>query len=323
MNICVVGAGAMGLLFGTRLAAAGFTVSVLARGATLPALREHGLRLDDADGRTAHPVLASDDPTALGAQDLVLLTTKAPALPALADSLGPLLHAETMVLSIGNGLPWWFGAAADGSSLTSLDPQGKLSAALPQTRIVGAVAYLHSRRTAPGIAEHVEGRRLLLGEPAGQVSPRVTLLADMFRTAGFDATATTDIRKELWTKLWGTITVSPISLLTGVGCDLILADSLVERLVLAVMNEVEAVGSAVGCAMTQTAQERNHVTRGLGAFKPSMARDAEAGLPVELDAIVTAVHELAQRHEIATPQLDTLLGLARLRARALRVYPDG
>lgn len=323
MKVCVVGAGAMGVLLGARLAEAGCRVSAVARGATLAVLRDEGLRLDEAGERTAWPVQASADTTALGSQDLVLLTVKAPALPALADFLGPLLRPDTVILTLGNGLPWWFGPATVGTGLVSLDPDGRLAAALPQGQVVGAVAYFHSQRPAPGIAQHVEGHRLLIGEPSGAESPRVARLVDLFRRARFDAGVSADIRSALWAKLWGTVTAGPISMLTGAGCEAILTDPLVERFVLDVMAEVEVVGRAVGCSMTQTAQERNRITRALGAFRPSMARDADAGLPVELDAIVTAVRELAQLLGIATPHLDILLGLARLRARTQRVYPHG
>jgi len=323
VKVCVVGAGAMGVLLGARLAAAGCRVTALARGDTLAVLHREGFRLDEAGERTVWPVQASADPTALGTQDLVLLTVKAPVLPALADFLGPLLQPDTTIMTLGNGLPWWFGPATVGADLVSLDPKGRLIAALPQRQVVGAVAYFHSQRPAPGVARHVEGRRLLIGEPSGAESPRVELLVDLFRRARFDAAVTTDIRSDLWAKLWGTVTAGPISMLTGAGCEAILTDPLVERFVLDVMAEVETVGRAVGCSMTQTAEERNRTTRALGAFRPSMARDADAGLPVELDAIVVAVRELAQLLDIATPQLDTLLGLARLRARVQRVYPDG
>ncbi|MFG2041050.1 2-dehydropantoate 2-reductase [Dactylosporangium sp. NPDC048998] len=309
-RVCVVGAGAVGAVFGARIAG---PLSVLARGATLAALRAHGWALNGA----ARPVTASDDAADLGEQDVVILTVKAHALPALAPALKPLLGPDTVVIPALNGVPWWF---FPDRTLRSVDPHGTVGATLDRSRVVGCVVHLSAAVTAPGEAVLTAGNGLILGEPDGGGSERLDAVARLLEA--FDVTLSADIRRDVWYKLWGNMTVNPISALTGATADRILDDPLVNGFAHAVMREAAAIGARIGCPIEQTPADRNAVTRRLGAFKTSMLQDAEAGRPLELDAMLTAVREIAVTVQIPTPALDALLGLTRLAARERGLYHD-
>ncbi|MDQ7908669.1 2-dehydropantoate 2-reductase [Phytohabitans sp. ZYX-F-186] len=323
-GVCVVGAGAVGGLVGARLAASGHTTTALARGRTLDALRAHGWRLRTAGGEIGGPVTASDDPAALGPQDVVLLAVKAHALPGLAPTLGPLIGPETTVVPAINGVPWWFfdgiGGEFEGLRLRAVDPDGAVAAAIPTARVVGCVVHLSASVEEPGVSRHYAGDGLILGEPAGGSTSRLETLAAVVGKAGFDVTVSPRIQQDIWYKLWGNMTMNPISALTGATADLILDDELVDGFVRAVMGEAAAVGERIGCPIAQSAEDRNQVTRRLGAFKTSMLQDAEAGRPLELDAMVTVVREIAQATGTPAPHMDALLGLTRLAARRRGLY---
>jgi 2-dehydropantoate 2-reductase len=326
MRICIVGAGAIGGLIGSRLAATGMHVtSALARGATLAALRRHGWRLREGSEMRQAPVVASDDARVLGAQDLVVIAVKAPALAALAPQLAPLIGEETIVLPAMNGVPWWFGPATPALAerpLHSVDPGGAIARAIPLRHVVGCVVHASALTAEPGLTVHKMGNGLLIGEPAGGVSPRVENLRLLLEMAGFETTASADIRRGAWYKLWGNLVMNPVSALTGATADRILDDALVRAFCNAAMGEAAAIGALIGCGIDQSPDDRNAVTRKLGAFKTSMLQDAEAKRPLELDAIVGAVAEIGRRLQVPTPNIDTLLGLARLFARVRGLYPD-
>jgi 2-dehydropantoate 2-reductase len=324
-RICLVGAGAVGVVLGARLAAGGYPTSALARGATLAALRAHGWRLRHGDDELTVSATASDDPTELGEQDIVIVAVKAPALPALAPTLGPLLGRETVVVPAVNGVPWWFfdglGGPLDGLRLRSVDPDGSLAATIPTSRVLGCVLHLSASVIEPGHALLRAGNELILGEPAGGSSPRLDAVAAALRHAGFAVTTSLRVQADVWYKLWGNMTMNPISVLTGATADRILDDELVEAFVRAVMAEAAQIGDRIGCPIAQTPRDRNAVTRRLGAIRTSMLQDAEAGRPLELDAMVTVVREIGTTVGVATPYLDGLLGLTRLAARSRGLYP--
>lgn len=334
MKVCIVGAGAIGGLIGTRLAlaaaqgrdaAAGCEVSALARGATLQALQEQGWRLQTGYERQQTPARASDDPQALGVQDLVLIAVKAPALPALAPLLAPMLGPQTLIVPAMNGVPWWFCQDLpgwEGRHLHSVDPTGATATALPFAQLLGCVVHASAAQTAPGLVEHRMGRGLIVGEPAGGPSARAAQVAALLAAAGFEATQSADIRREIWFKLWGNLTMNPVSALTGAAADRVLADPLVRAFNSAVMAEAAAIGARIGCPIAQSPEERHAITARLGAFKTSMLQDVEAGRPIELDALVGAVRELAQALDLATPHTDALLGLTRLFAQVRGLYPQ-
>jgi 2-dehydropantoate 2-reductase len=326
LKVCVVGAGAIGGFLGTHLALEGSArVSALARGATLVALRDHGWRLEEGGALAQAPVaLAADDPRELGPQDLVIIAVKSPALPALAPTLAPLLAADTMVLPAMNGVPWWFGAGIEGlgrQPLESIDPAGSITAAIAIEHVVGCVVHASATTTAPGMTLHRMGRGLIIGEPTGGESERVRRVGALLSRAGFQVTTSARIRYDIWYKLWGNMTMNPVSALTGATSDRVQGDELVREFCSSAMREAAAVGARVGCDVHESPEDRDAVTRKLGAFKTSMLQDVEALRPLELDALVGAVREIGQRVGVATPNIDALFGLTRLFGRVHGLYP--
>ncbi|MFO1363657.1 MAG: 2-dehydropantoate 2-reductase [Burkholderiales bacterium] len=325
MKVCIYGAGAIGGFIGARLGAAGHDASAVARGATLAALRRHGLRLVQGGATIVARVAAEEDPARLGAQDLVVVAVKGPALAAVAARIGPLLGPDTMVLVAMNGVPWWFfdglpGPYA-GTRLATVDPQGAIGAAIPTRHVVGCVVHASCASPEPGLVRHGMGAGLIVGEPAGGRSARVERLVAELARAGFDAQLSERIQRDIWYKLWGNMTMNPVSAITGATGDRILDDDLVGAFCAAAMGEAAAIGARIGCGVTQSAADRNAVTRKLGAFKTSMLQDVEAGRPIELDGIVAVVREIGQKVGVPTPNIDTLLGLTRLFARGRGLYP--
>ena len=349
-KICIYGAGAIGGWIGARLAQQpGVELSVVARGATLAALQHHGLRLHmtapnatgttgaasvvDAAGNASAsqaaslcvPVKTSAQPADLGVQDLVVIAVKAPALAEVAQQIAPLLGPHTVVLTAMNGVPWWFlqgfGGTHANTPLASVDPQGRIAQAIPAQHIIGCVVHASCSLRGPAEVQHHFGNGLIIGEPSGVLSARAQALHALLQSAGFDATLSPQIQKDTWYKLWGNMTVNPVSALTGATTDKILNDPLVRNFISQVMLEAKAIGTAIGIPIDQQPEDRHAVTRKLGAFKTSMLQDVEAHRAVELDALVGAVRELGQITGMATPFTDALLGLARLQAQGLGLYP--
>ncbi len=324
-KVCIYGAGAIGGWLGAGLAAAGCDVSVVARGATLEALNQHGLRVASGTDTRSAAVQASADPAALGVQDLVVIAVKAPALLEVARQIAPLIGPDTLVLTAMNGVPWWFfqgfGGPYAGTTLKAVDATGEIAAAIPAAAIIGCVVHASCSVDAPGVIRHHFGNGLIIGEPSGVQSPRVQALADLLARAGFAASVSAQIQKDAWYKLWGNMTVNPISAFTGATTDLILGDPLVRDFISKIMLEAKEIGARIGIPIAQQPEDRHAVTLKLGAFKTSMLQDVEAGKAVELDALVTVVKELGELTQVPTPFTDALLGLSRLHARVHGLYP--
>ena len=323
-KIAIYGAGAIGGWIGVRLAQAGCEVSVVARGATLSALQAQGLQLHEAGTDLVAPVQASANPLELGVQDLVVIAVKAPSLQEVARHIAPLIGPHTVVLTAMNGVPWWFfhsfGGALEGTPLRAVDASGEIAQAIPAARVIGCVVHASCALAAPGCVQHHFGNKLIIGEPSGIKTERVMQLAALLVRAGFDASVSEQIQKDTWYKLWGNMTVNPISALTGATTDLILGDDLVRGFVSSVMLEAKEIGARIGLPIDQQPEDRHAVTLKLGAFKTSMLQDVEAGKAVELDALVTVVKELGTLTGVATPWTDALLGLARLQAKVRGLY---
>ena len=319
MRICVVGAGAIGGVIAARLATAEGTdadVSVLARGATLAAIRESGLRVSSAEGTVWARVTASDDAAELGKQDFVIVAVKGQSMAGVAASVGGLLGPSTAVLSTLNGVPWWFldgfgGPAAD-RHLDSVDPDGRIASVLPAARVIGGTVHLSASSPAPGEVSWRSGNGLIIGELDGASSPRLDALADVLRGGGFDVTVSARIRDDVWYKLWGNLTLNPICALTDASTRPALDDDLVRDFISRAMLEARAIGERIGCPIAQSPQDRHAVTRKLGDFVPSMLQDARAGRPLELDALTGAVRELGAIVGVPTPYVDAIHGLTRL-----------
>jgi 2-dehydropantoate 2-reductase len=324
MKVCIYGAGAIGSLLGARLAAGGeSSVSAVARGDTLRSLRAHGWRLRHEQSLLQTPVTAVEDARDLGPQDLVIVALKGPALPEAAADIAPLLGPHTCVMPAMNGVLWWFSAGVpelEAAPLGSIDPGGRTARAIPVERVVGCVVHASAAVLAPGLVEHKMGRGLIIGEPLGGDSERVRGLRQLLTRSGFEASASPNIRRDLWYKLWGNMTMNPISALTGATCDRLLDDELVRGFCAAAMREAGQIGARIGCAIEQTPEDRFEVTRKLGSFKTSMLQDAEAGRAIELDALLGAVREIGARVGVPTPTIDSLYGLTRLFGRVKGIY---
>jgi 2-dehydropantoate 2-reductase len=318
-RICIYGAGAVGGWIGTRLALGGADISVVARGKTLDAITRHGLRLITIEGKILQvPVKVSADPADLGPQDYIVVAVKAPALPLIATRLAPLIGPETAVVTAMNGVPWWFFANDNGplgsKPLAAIDPDGRIGRAIPAGRAVGCVVYISAAATEPGVIRHMFGNRLLIGEHDGRQTPRLHRLAETMREAGIDCIETKEIRREIWLKLWGNLSTNPISLLTETTLDRIIGDPLVETLVRRMMEEAEHIGEKIGVRPDLSVDELIAKARGFGPVKTSMLQDLERGTPVEIDALLTVIHDIGAAVHVPTPFIDSVLGLARLRA---------
>jgi 2-dehydropantoate 2-reductase len=319
-SVAIVGAGAIGGWLADAFDRAGWRVGVLARGATLAALRASGLRVE-RDGEVRHSSPRAGGPEELGVQDYLLLTVKAQALPELAPSLAPLIGPATRVISATNGIPWWFFEGFTGPlqdvGLQSVDPTGSQRAVFPPDRSLGAVVHASVRVFAPAQIQVVAADRFLLGEPAGPASEGALQVVAALRRGGVNALVSTRIRAEIWAKLWGNMNMNPLSALTRSGTAALLADTDVRALCVAMMEEMHACGLRLGLAGDITAQERIAVTQRLGDFKTSMLADLEAGRPLEFLPQLGAVVEIAERLDEPAPYCRAILGLTRLRARNL------
>ena len=316
MKIAVYGAGAVGAYLGARLALAGEEVTLIARGAHLEAMRERGVRvLEGEQELVAHPYCV-EDPAEAGPQDYVVLTLKAHQLPPVADRIPALFGPETAVVTAQNGVPWWYFHALEGPwqgrRLESVDPGGRLWNAIGPKRVVGCVVYPATEVVAPGIVRHIEGDRFSLGEPDGSKSERVARLAAAISAAGLRAPVRTNIRNELWVKLWGNVAFNPISALTRATLDVMATDPGTRMLAREVMLEAQAVAGALGEQFRIEVDQRIEGAARVGAHKTSMLQDVERGRRLEVNALVGAVAELGRITGVPTPRIDALYALTRL-----------
>ena len=327
MKICVFGAGAVGGLVAAELASAGHDVSVVARGAHLDAIRAHGLTLESGGKAKVAKLRASDRPADLGPQDVVLVTAKAQSMAAVADAIAPLLGPETPVVAAQNGIPWWFtykhGGALDGRTLAAVDPGGRIARTIGLQRAIGCVVSTASTVTRPGVIAHRGGRSFVLGEPDGSESPRVKRFGEAMAQAGFDAPVKTRIRDDVWTKLWGNISFSQIALLTGSGLAMLAKNPGTAALARRIMEETQAVGEAAGARFGGNIDQRIETTTKIGDHKTSILVDLEAGRPVEIDAQVGAVIEIARVLSVPVPTIELIYALVRQRAELAGCYARG
>ena len=313
MNICVVGPGAIGGWIAARLALAGNDVSVIAHDQTLQAIDRLGLHITDAGETRCVAVATANDPATLGVHDVVVIAVKAPALPELARRLEPLIGSETQIVPMLNGVPWWFTE----DPLWSIDPEAAIGDALPVEQVVGCVVHASCFRSAPNHVTVKHAEKLILGEPSSGISERVERLCILFEDAGVRCQASDDVRRAVWYKLWGNATINPLSALTRSTADKLLSDPTIRAFMAEAMDELAAVGSAIDCPISESAEDRMAVTARLGAFKSSMLQDVEAGRPIELEGLLGAPREIARRVGVPTPQLDRIYAMTRLMAENL------
>ena len=316
MKICVIGAGAIGGLLAVKLHAGGDEVSLVARGSHLEAIRANGLALIEGERETVARLPASDRIADFGPQDLVILGMKAHQVAAVVDELPSLYHSDTMVLTAQNGIPWWYfqklAGPYEGRTLESVDPGGRVAAALPVERVIASVVYPAADIVAPGRIRHIEGERFSLAEIDNRETPRVQAVSQRLRAAGFKAPVVSDIRAEIWTKLWGNLSFNPISALCHATLEDLCRYPLTRELAAGMMREAQAVGEALGVRFRVSIEKRIAGGEAVGPHKTSMLQDVEAGRAVEADALIGSVVELGRMTMIPTPHIDTVYALVKL-----------
>ncbi len=326
MKIAVFGAGAIGGHLAARLVAAGADVSVVARGAHLAAMQARGIRIVAPDFNATHPVRASDDPAAFGVQDAVLVTVKAPALPAVAAGIAPLLGSDTAVVFVMNGIPWWYfnahGGRWDGRRVAQADPGGAVWEAIGPQRALGGVVYSAGTVIEPGVVQVAHRRsRLFLGEPDGSLSARMAAIAAPLRAGGFLVDESTRIRDVVWQKLVGNLANGPPAVLGAAAPKDYATEPAIERVVRACFAEGLAIAAAMGCRVEVDVDSQVAHLRAM-AHRPSILQDLELGRPMEIDGIYGSALELARLAGVATPTLDMLVALMKVRARMAGLYSD-
>jgi 2-dehydropantoate 2-reductase len=322
MKIAVIGVGAIGGYVAIRLALAGEAVTCIARGANLEALRARGLRLINAEGSEEHAqVTATDDYAAAGPQDVVILAMKAHQVEAVTDDIGKLFGPDTVVVPMQNGVPYWyfhgFKGPLAGTRVRSVDPNGSIYQKIPGERVIGCVVYPAAELVAPGVVKHVEGNRFPVGEPDGSSSERVNRISQSFVNAGLQSPVLADIRSEIWLKLWGNLTFNPISALSRATLAGICQYPLSRAIAAAMMAEAQAIATKLGVTFRVPLEKRIAGAERVGHHKTSMLQDVEARRPLEIDALLGSVVELARLTDTATPHIDTVYALTKLLAKSL------
>ena len=317
MKVCVVGAGAIGGYMAVRIAKAGHDVSVIARGPHLAAIRSHGLKLVEADQElVATNLSATDNICELGPQDVVLLALKAHQIEAVVDDLSVLLGPKTVLVTLQNGIPWWyfqrFDSPYSGRVVKTVDPNGVLFNKIDPGRIIGCIAYPAATIAEPGVIKHVEGNRFPVGELDGSESDRVNQVSALFTEAGFKARVLTDIRSEIWLKLWGNLTFNPISAVTHATLVDICQFPLTRTLAATMMTEAQTIGERLGAGFRVPMERRIAGAESVGKHKTSMLQDVEVGKPLEIDGMLGVVVELAEMTEVDVPTLRALYACVSL-----------
>ena len=324
MKIAVVGAGAIGGYLGARLSAAGEDVTFIARGANLAAVQRNGMRVIGEDGAELRSTgaRAVEKPADAGAQDVVLLTVKAHQVTAVAPELVHLCNAGTAIVTMQNGIPWWYfhahGGPYEDTPVRSADPDGSIARHIDPARIVGSVVYPAANLIAPGVVQVVEGNRFTLGELNGSTSARVQAISASLTKAGFKAPVIADIRSEIWLKLWGNLSFNPISALTHATLVDICRFPLSRDLVAQMMREAETIANKLGVTFRVTIERRIAGAEKVGAHKTSMLQDVEQGRPIEIEALLGAVVELGALTGTPTPHIGAIYACASLLAQTLK-----
>ena len=323
-KIAIYGAGAIGGYMGAMLAKAGADVSLIARGPHLAAMKANGLTLIKDGEKGTVSVTATDNPSELGVQDFVIVTLKAHSIPMVTEAMQPLLGTNTAVVFAVNGVPWWYfyghGGALDNTRLYSVDPGNAIWDAITPERAIGCVVYPATEVEEPGVIKHISGDRFSLGEPNGEVSERCQTLSALLKSSGLKAPVRPKIRDEIWIKLWGNCSLNPISALTGATLEDMCRDEGTSAILRQVMLEAQAAAEATGIKFSIDVDKRMAGAEAVGAHKTSMLQDLEMGRPMEIDALVTAVTEIADHAGVETPVLKMILSLVRRRAYEAGCY---
>ncbi|MGA2637827.1 2-dehydropantoate 2-reductase [Methylocella sp.] len=321
MRICVIGAGAIGGLLAAKLAHSGEDVSVIARRAHLSSIIENGLVLMEDGREIVARVKASDRIADAGEQDLIILGMKAHQVAAVVRELPAIMGPQTMVLTAQNGIPWWYffghGGPHEGVRLESVDPGGVIADNLPIERVIATVVYPAAEIERPGVIRHIEGNRFSLAELDGSKSERILRVSEAFAKAGFKAPVVSDVRSEIWTKLWGNLSFNPISALTHATLEDICRFAATRALAAAMMAEAQAVGEALGIRFRIPLEKRIAGAEAVGAHKTSMLQDVETGRAIEAEALIGSVVELGRMVGVATPHMDAIYAVTKLLGETL------
>ena len=323
MKIAIVGAGAIGGYVGVKLALAGEDVTFIVRGANLDAIRKNGMKLimDDGTEHVAADVKATNNYADAGPQDMIILALKAHQVEAVANDLPKLFGPHTTVVTMQNGIPYWYfhrhGGELDGHCVRSVDPTGILGKLIPAERVIGCVVYPASELVAPGVVKHIEGDRFPVGELDGSHSERVAAISECFIKAGFKAPVLDNIRSEIWLKLWGNLTFNPISALSHSTLVDICQNKLARELAADMMREAQTVANKLGIEFRVTLEKRIAGAEKVGKHKTSILQDIEAGRAVEIDALVGSVVELGRLTNTPTPHIDTVYSLVKMLAATM------
>ncbi len=326
MKICIVGAGAIGGMLGVKLALSGHEVTLILRGANLEAVRQNGLMLIEEDGTEllARAARVTSVIAEAGVQDVVILGMKAHQVAAIAAELPALMHDETRVVTMQNGIPWWYfhklPGAWEGTPVKAVDPDGMIAMHIDVDRIIGSVVYPASEVIRPGVIKVIEGNRFSLGELDGSDTPSIRAIADAFKAAGFKAPISRDIRSEIWLKVWGNLSFNPISALTHATLEDICLYAPTRELAAAMMREAQTIGEALGVLFKVSLDKRIAGAQAVGQHKTSMLQDVEQGRPLELQALVAAVMELGRITQTPTPTIDAVYALTSLLANTLQQH---
>jgi 2-dehydropantoate 2-reductase len=312
MRICVVGAGAMGGFLGVKLALSGHDVTFIDKGEQLRAIQEKGLKLIMADG-TEHrldPARTTGSFAEAGAQDAVILALKAHHIQDVAEKMPVLFGADTYVVTIQNGIPWWYfqrhGGKFEEQRLVSLDPSGVIEAHIHPERIIGCIAYPAAAIVEPGVIRQVEGIRFPVGELDGKETERCQALVQVLLTAGFKSYILEDIRSEIWLKAWGNLSFNPISALTHATLVDICQFPETRQLAAKMMEEAQEIAGKLGIRFRHTIERRIAGAEGVGAHKTSMLQDLESGRALETGALIGAVLELSRLTETPAPSIEAV-----------------
>jgi 2-dehydropantoate 2-reductase len=323
MKTCIVGAGAIGGLIGARLALAGESVTLIARGSHLAAIRQNGLKLISAEGaeETARDIAATDKITEAGEHDVVVLALKAHQITEVADELPSLFGKDTVVVTVQNGIPWWYfqkhGGEYDGKRLSTLDPDGAIERNIAAERIIGSIAYPAADRPEPGVIRHIEGLRFPLGELDGVKTERVKAISEVWTKAGFKAPVLTDIRSQIWLKAWGNLSFNPISALTGATLAGMCRFEPTRRLAADMMGEAKQIAEKLGVTFRLTIEQRIEGAEQVGEHKTSMLQDVEARRPLEVEALIGVISELGRLTNTPTPSIDAVYACVKLLAKTI------
>jgi len=326
MKICIVGAGAIGGMLGVKLALTGHELTLILRGANLETVRQNGMTLIEEDGKEllARPARVTSVIAEAGVQDVVILGMKAHQVAAIAAELPALMHDSTRVVTMQNGIPWWYfhklPGAWEGTPVRAVDPDGVIARHIDVDRVIGSVVYPASEVIRPGVIQVIEGNRFSLGELDGSDTASIREIADAFKAAGFKAPISRDIRSEIWLKVWGNLSFNPISALTHATLEDICLYGPTRELAAAMMREAQTIGEALGVQFKVSLDKRIAGAQAVGQHKTSMLQDVEQGRPLELQALVAAVMELGRITLTPTPTIDAVYALTSLLANTLQQH---